>query len=115
MGKLLPAQNNHCHYCVYCEVIVNLTKEANRRIDVSIKFGSPIDYGKVVQAMETTVKSFAPDLKEPPSRIGIEKVEADGFTVTLNVWVKSHGFYDAESLLNEKLIIALRPLIQDAP
>lgn len=93
------------------EVIFNLTKEAKRRVDISIKFGYNMDYNKVRDAMEAAVHSFEQVLKEPAMRIGIDKVEADGFTVSLNVWVKSHGYYDAKLLLNQKLMDQLTSLL----
>jgi len=43
--------------------------------------------------------------------IGFDKAEADGFTVSLNVWVKSHGHYDGKLLLDRKLIDHLKSLI----
>lgn len=94
------------------EVIFNLTREARRRIDIPVKFNYAVDYKQVHEAMERTLQSFAHSLQEPPSRIGIEKIEADGFTVSLNVWVHSHGYYDAKLLLNEKLMNELKPVIQ---
>jgi len=43
-------------------------------------------------------------LKDPPSRVGIESLEADGYKVRINIWVKAHGFNDLRIAFQERLI-----------
>jgi small conductance mechanosensitive channel len=43
-------------------------------------------------------------LKDPPTRVGIESVETDGYKVKINIWVKAHGFQDTRMAFQEKLI-----------
>jgi small conductance mechanosensitive channel len=43
-------------------------------------------------------------LKDPPSRIGVESLEADAYKVRINIWVKAHGFNDLRLAFQERLI-----------
>jgi small conductance mechanosensitive channel len=92
------------------EVIFNLTREKNRRLDVSIKFNNSVDFEAVKKIVLNTIENFDDSLKDPPHRVGIEKVEADGFTVSINLWLSSHGFQDTKLLFNERLLENLKSL-----
>lgn len=93
------------------EVIFNLTREKYRRFDVEMKFNYGVEFKKVQTIILKTIDSFEDCLKDPPARVGIEKIEQDGYTVSINVWLNSHGFYDTTMAFNEKLMNELIPLI----
>ena len=94
------------------EVIFNLTREKKRRLDFSIKFNYEVDFNQVREIVLSTIGSLKDCLKDPPPRVGIDKVDADGYTVTINAWANSHGFQDIRLLFNEKLMDSLKPVIQ---
>lgn len=54
---------------------------------------------KVREIVLKTIDSLKDCLKDPPPLIGIEKVDADGYTVIINAWANSHGFQDIKLLL----------------
>jgi hypothetical protein len=41
-------------------------------------------------------------------RIGVSQLDIDQYTLTVNVWVEAHGFYDSMMVLNEKIIEDLK-------
>lgn len=47
-------------------------------------------------------------LTDPAHRLGISKLESDGYTMLINVWTASHGFNDAKLALQEKIMKALK-------
>ena len=57
-------------------------------------------------------KHFEKGLKTPSPRIGIDKIEQDGYTVLINTWISSHGFEDTRLALNEELMNNLKPFFQ---
>ena len=94
------------------EVIFNLTREQKRRIDISLKFKYDIDFA-VVEQKANNVLTNSPDLlKEPAARIGVEKIDDGGYSISINVWTHSHGFQDAKMELNKRLMNELKPLFQ---
>ena len=48
--------------------------------------------------------SFDQRIKQPPPRIGLQKFDADGYTMIISVWTKAHGFQDTRLSFQEKLL-----------
>ena len=90
------------------EVIINISREGKRRLDFEIKFNFGVDFNQIKEILDETLKSNENILKEPERRIGITKVEADGYTVLLNVWINAHGFTDTRLFLYGQLLNSLK-------
>jgi len=86
------------------EVIVNLSREGNRRMDIELKFKYNIPFEQVRDVINEAIDNADDFLKDPPSRVGIESLEPDGYKVRINIWVKAHGFNDARIAFQERLI-----------
>lgn len=86
------------------EVIINISREGTRRLDLEIKFSYGIAYDQVVAAFNQTVDNFSAGLKTPERRIGISLLEESGYKVAMNVWVEAHGFVDSKFLFQEELM-----------
>lgn len=86
------------------EIIFNLSREGKRRMDIEIKFNYGVDFEKVKSIVLSAVNSFEQCLKDPPPRIGLQKFEADGYTMVINTWTKAHGFQDTRLSFQEKLL-----------
>jgi small conductance mechanosensitive channel len=94
------------------EVIFNLTREQQRRIDISLKFKYEVDFEELQGRISRLLGNSGGLLKEPPARIGIEHIDDSGYTVLINVWTNSHGFQDTKMELNKQLMNELKPLFQ---
>ena len=90
------------------EVIINISREGIRRLDVEFKFNYGIDYKQVENIFQTSVESLKYILKSPASRIGVSAIEADGYKVLVNVWLNAHGFQDDKLKFQEKLVDDLK-------
>jgi small conductance mechanosensitive channel len=90
------------------EVIVNLSREGTRRLDIELKFNYGVDFNIVKQSIEGSLNSSNGLLKDPAHRIGVQTVDADGYRVEVNVWAPAHGFQDVKLALQEKLISDLK-------
>jgi small conductance mechanosensitive channel len=86
------------------EIIFNLSKEGKRRMDIEIKFDYGVDFEKMKSIVLTAIASFDQCLKDPPPRVGLQKFEADGYTMVINVWTKAHGFQDTRLTFQEQLL-----------
>ncbi len=85
-------------------VVVNLSREGKRRLDIDLKFHYGIDIGHIKKILQDSIHSSKDILPEPVARIGVAELEPDRYTIALQVWVNAHGFYDLRFALQEKLI-----------
>lgn len=86
------------------EIIINLSREGKRRMDIELKFNFAIDFNQVKNIISNSIGSVAGLLKDPAHRIGVLSIEPDGYKVLVNVWAPAHGFQDVKLLLQQKII-----------
>jgi small conductance mechanosensitive channel len=89
-------------------VVINLSREGKRRLDIELKFNYGIDVAHVKKILQDSINSSKDILPEPVARIGLSLIDYDRYTITVNVWISAHGFYDTQYQLQEKLITDLK-------
>jgi small conductance mechanosensitive channel len=62
----------------------------------------------VKQLIEQLVKADKDVLQDPKPRVGVSVLEADGYKLMVNAWVKPHGFQDEKLSLQEEIIEKLK-------
>lgn len=91
------------------EVIINITRQGRRRLDIELKFSYGQDVDHIRQLMLAALKVSANTVQElMPPRIGVTALEADGYKLRANVWVNAHGFEDTRMVIHEDVITALK-------
>jgi small conductance mechanosensitive channel len=90
------------------EVIVNLSREGHRRIDVELKFPYKVSFEHVKDVVNETIDKSDAFLSDPPLRMGVEALEDDGYKVKINIWVSAHGFNDTRMAFQEALMTQLQ-------
>lgn len=86
------------------EIIINTSREGKRRMDIELKLSYGVDIDQVKKLLEALVREDKDILKDPAPRVGVSVLEADGYKVMVNAWVKPHGYIDEKLELQEKLI-----------
>ncbi|MES2882787.1 MAG: mechanosensitive ion channel family protein [Bacteroidota bacterium] len=86
------------------EVIINLSREGKRRMDVEIKFNFGIDFEEVKKVIEKSILSVEGLLKQPAYNIGVSTVEQDGYKILVSAWVPANQFYETKMLLQQKIV-----------
>lgn len=89
-------------------VIINLSREGERRVDIDLKFSYGVDFEEVKKNLQSSLASVENMLHDPPARIGISALDADKYTVTINAWTRAHGFVDTKMQLQEKILADLK-------
>jgi len=89
-------------------VVINLSREGKRRIDFTLKFPYKIDVQQVRSIIQSVTVSVPAILQDPSPRVGVDNLDADRFTVNVEVWTAAHGFEDARLLLQEKVMESLK-------
>ncbi|RCH55101.1 mechanosensitive ion channel family protein [Mucilaginibacter hurinus] len=90
------------------EVIINISREGNRRLDIEMKFGNAIDIQQVKSVINAAIDKSEHILKNPERRIGVAVLEENGYKLGINVWVDAHGFQDTKLALQETILEDLK-------
>jgi small conductance mechanosensitive channel len=86
------------------EVIINISREGTRRLDIELKFTNNIDFNEVKSVINSSIDKSKNILGTPDRRIGIAGLDADGYRVGVNVWVHAHGFQDTKLAVQENIL-----------
>jgi small conductance mechanosensitive channel len=90
------------------EVIINISREGNRRLDLEFRFPNAVDINEAKKVIDDAVEQVENILKTPKRRIGVAVVENDGYKIGVNVWVDAHGFYDTKMAVQETILQAIK-------
>jgi small conductance mechanosensitive channel len=71
------------------EVIVNISKQGIRRMEVEMKFAFGIDLQHVTNVVNDTVKNCADLRDDPPPYVGVSVLDPDGYKVMIHAWVEA--------------------------
>ena len=90
------------------EVIVNVSRQHKRRLDIDIKFNYGVDSQQVRDIIQHSLEATDYVLKDPPPQIGVSLLDPDGYHIITNVWVKPEEFEHSKYQLQEKLIADIK-------
>lgn len=89
-------------------IIINVSREGNRRLDIDLKFPNGIDLQKAKEVISQTIDKDESILAEPKRRIGVNLLDPDGYHLLVSVWVQAHGFTDTKMKVQENIIEDLK-------
>ena len=90
------------------DLIVNLSMEGTRRLDIQLHFSFDTAFEKIKQSMLSAINGFDAVLRDPEPVIGISEIQADGYQVELNIWLNTKDYYRSRSNLQERLMEVLK-------
>lgn len=93
---------------LFNEVIVNVSREGKRRLDIELKLSYAWDADQVKDIMTKAVKNVKNILVEPAMYVGVNSLEPDGIKYTIRVWVDPKDFLHAKLDLQERVIKDLK-------
>lgn len=85
-------------------VVINLSKEGSRRIDIELKFSYGTNFDQLKEILDKSVRECVGLNQDPGLRIGVSSLDTDKYTLMINVWTLSHGFLDTKYRLQEKIM-----------
>ena len=86
------------------EVIINISRQGNRRLDINLKIPNGIDIKQVKEVINNAVEKCENVLAKPERRIGVGELQSDGYMMSVNVWVNSHGYQDTKLAVQETIL-----------
>ena len=90
------------------ELIINLSSEGKRRLDIELKLPFIVDFKQVEDIVRQLLMNNSSIKKDPPPRIGVSTIEPDGYKFIINAWIEAHGFHDVRLRLQEEIIARLK-------
>lgn len=86
------------------DVIINISRQGNRRLDINIKIPNSIDIRQAKKVIDSAVDKCENVLATPERRIGVGELQPDGFLMHVNVWVNAHGYQDTKLAVQETIL-----------
>jgi small conductance mechanosensitive channel len=93
---------------LFNEVIVNVSREGRRRLDLEIKLGFAADPDQVIKALNQSVDATPNILIAPAKNVGISQIEFDGIKFSVQAWVQPGNFGIAKLQLHERILKDLK-------
>ncbi len=93
---------------LFNEVIINVTREGKRRLDMELKLTYSIDVDQVKNIILNVIKATDTILPEPAPRVGIIALDIDGIKITVQVWVNNNVFTNTRLHLQEAIVKELK-------
>jgi small conductance mechanosensitive channel len=90
------------------EVIINISRQGKRRLDMEIKFNYGFDFSTIRNIVADTLKKAEQVTDNPAPRIGVSVLEPDGFKVMINSWVEAKDFENSKLQIQQKVIEDLK-------
>jgi small conductance mechanosensitive channel len=90
------------------DLIINISQEGKRRMDIDIKLPFSIDYQQSEKIILQTLNDTDFLFKDPTARVGISLIEVDGYHLSVNVWTAPRDFIDHKMALQVRMMEDLR-------
>jgi small conductance mechanosensitive channel len=92
------------------ELIINLSQEGRRRMDLDLKLPFTADYRQAEKIIRGVLQADHSEglLSDPEPRVGISALEGDGYHIAINVWAHPHGFMNNKLAVQVRLVEALK-------
>jgi small conductance mechanosensitive channel len=87
--------------------IVNITREKNRRLDISLSLNYGCDIKKVFELIENSIKNESRIHNSPSHKIAVQELSASGLNITIRVWVSHNEYNDVLFDLNRAIYQSL--------
>jgi small conductance mechanosensitive channel len=90
------------------EVIVNLSRQGYRRLDVELKFSYAFDIDSMKQHILQKLKDNEEVKDTPPAEVNVSLVEPDGYKLMASVWVGPENYNEMKLRVNQIMLDALK-------
>jgi small conductance mechanosensitive channel len=90
------------------EIIVNMSQQGNRRLDLLMKFPYTADVTKVQEVIALSIKNSTDILEDPKPNIGISSLDIDGFVIVVELWVNALSYYNVKNTVQKRILLDLK-------
>ncbi len=90
------------------EVIINISRQGMRRLDIEMKFNYGVDPEHAKKIILDAINSTNKVSEKPPLKMGVAMVEADGYRLGTYLWIKANEFEEIKFAIQQKIIEDLK-------
>ena len=90
------------------EVIINISRQGMRRLDIEMKFNYGVDPEHVKKIIADSINSTNKISDKPAMKIGVAMVEPDGYRLGVYLWIKANEFEEIKFIIQQKMIEDLK-------
>ncbi len=91
------------------EVIINMSREGNRRLDIEMKFSYAFVPEEIQEIIENTIAESSDIMTDPHKPVvGISSLDPDGFKLIVEVWVNALDYNTIKITFQQKLLKDLK-------
>lgn len=90
------------------EIIVNMSQQGKRRLDLQMKFPYTSDVNTVQDVINNAVKDSTDILPDPKPRTGVFSLDIDGYVVIVELWVNALSYYEVKNAVQERILKHLK-------
>jgi len=90
------------------EIIVNMSQQGNRRLDLLVKFPYTSDIKHVQEVIENSIRDSTDILTDPKPNIGVSSLDMDGYVMVIELWVNALSYYDVKNAVQQRILLHLK-------
>jgi small conductance mechanosensitive channel len=90
------------------EVIINLSREGKRRLDMEMKFSYAYSPEQIQDIIRKSIQDSKDVLLEHEPSVGISSLDADGFKLIIQVWVGAFDYNAVKITFQQKILKDLK-------
>lgn len=90
------------------EIIVNMSQQGNRRLDLLMKFPYTSDVMKIQDVITNAIKESSDILPDPKPNIGVYALDIDGFVMVAELWVNAFAYYNVKNTVQQRILLHLK-------
>ena len=89
-------------------VVINLSRQGQRRLDIDFKFNYSIEVADVKKILSNSIEQADDILKDPVYTIGVSALETDKFVLSVKLWIVASSFEAIKFKMQEQLMNDLK-------
>ena len=90
------------------EIIVNLSQQGNRRLDLQMKFPYTSDIVKIQEVITNSIQNSTDILPDPKPNIGVSSLDIDGYVLVVELWVNALSYYTVKNAVQQRILQHLK-------
>lgn len=90
------------------EIIVNISQQGKRRLDLLIKFPYTSDVILVQEVITRSVEESQDILQDPKPGIGVSSLDIDGYVIIVELWVNALSYYNVKNAVQQHMLKNLK-------
>ncbi|WP_018342561.1 mechanosensitive ion channel family protein [Cytophaga aurantiaca] len=90
------------------EIIVNLSQQGQRRLDLLMKFPYTSDINNIEGVINHAIQDSQDILPDPKPNIGVSSLDIDGYVIIVELWVNAMSYYQVKNAVQQRILQHLK-------